>query len=144
GGVSDLVLGMPIARLPISDQRLAGLSGRLSLRVDEAVIEDGACLSASGSASTDVLAANRARFDWTGPELSGPVDCVDGRLRVRLSGQDAAQQVEATVLTGFDGMYRTDISVSTRDPMAGNVLTLFGFAQDRAGSYTLSEQGQWR
>ncbi|GLQ19697.1 hypothetical protein GCM10007854_06520 [Algimonas porphyrae] len=143
-GVTDLVLSMPIARLPISDARLSGLVGRVSLQIDEAVIEEGACVSAVGHASTDVLSANRATFDWYGPELAGPVDCIDGRLRVRLSGQEGGQNVSATILTGMDGTYRSDISVVTADPMAGNALALFGFGPDGQGGYSLSEQGRWR
>lgn len=143
-GVTDLVLSMPIARLPMSDTRLEGLAGRMSLQIDEAVIKDGACVSATGRASSDVLAANRGRFQWAGPELSGPVDCIDGRLRVQLSGEDAGQAVAATITTGLDGIYRSEISVTTIDAAAGNVLTLFGFNPADAGRYTLSEQGRWR
>lgn len=143
-GVETLILSMPVARLPMSDSRLSGLSGRISLRIAQAVIKDGACVSATGTASTDVLAANRARFDWTGPELSGPVDCDDGRLRVRLNGEAGTQTVLATIVTGLDGVYQSDITVSTSDPAAGNVLTLFGFNPAGNREYRLSEQGRWR
>jgi hypothetical protein len=143
-GVEDLVLSMPIARLPTNDSRLAGLAGRMSLRIAEATMKDGACLFASGTASTNVLAANRARFDWAGPDLSGPVDCIDGRLRVRLSGEAGTETVTAVVTTGFDGFYQSDVTVTTTDPAAGNVLTLFGFNPAGNGDYRLSEQGRWR
>lgn len=143
-GIENLVLSMPVAQLPMSDARLAGLSGRISLQVAEAIIKDGVCVSATGTASTDILAANRARFDWVGPELSGPVDCVDGRLQVRLSGDSGAETVTATVITGLDGLYQSDVTVTTTDPAAGNVLTLFGFNPSGKGDYRLSEQGRWR
>lgn len=143
-GVTDLVLSMPIAHLPMSDTRLEGLAGRMSLQIDEAVIKDGACVSAIGRASSDVLASNRGRFQWAGPELSGPVDCIDGRLRVQLNGEDAGQVVAATITTALDGIYRSEISVTTNDLAASNVLTLFGFNPADAGRYTLSEQGRWR
>ena len=144
GGVKDLRLSMPVSRLPMRDARLSGLSGRVSLQIDEARIDDGACVSATGSASTNVLAANEARFDWAGPALSGPVDCVDGRLRVRLSGQSDIETVDATILTGLDGVYQTDIAVETRDPAAENALILFGFSARPGGGFQLSEQGRWR
>lgn len=143
-GIENLILSMPIAQLPMSDARLSGLLGRISLRVTEAVIDDGVCVSADGTASTDVLAANRARFDWTGPELSGPVDCEDGRLRVQLSGQSGQETVSAVITTGLDGLYQSDVTVSTTDPVAGNILTLFGFNPTGNGDYRLSEQGRWR
>lgn len=143
-GIENLVLSMPIARLPMSDARLSGLSGRISLRIAEAVIKDGACVSAIGTASTNILAANRARFDWAGPELSGPVDCDDGRLRVRLSGDAGTETVSATITTGLDGLYKSDVIVSTADPAAGNVLTLFGFNPAGNGDFRLLEQGRWR
>jgi hypothetical protein len=143
-GVDNLILSMPVARLPMNDARLSGLSGRISLRVAEAVIKDGVCVSAMGTASTDILAANRARFDWAGPELSGPVDCTDGRLRVRLRGEAGTETVLATIITGLDGVYQSDVTVSTTDPEAGNILTLFGFNPSENGDYRLSEQGRWR
>lgn len=143
-GIENLILSMPVARLPMSDARLSGLSGRISLQIAEAVIKDGACVSAVGTASTDILAANRARFDWIGPELSGPVDCEDGRLRVRLSGEAGTETVLATIITGLDGLYQSDVTVSTADPAAGNILTLFGFNPASNGDYRLSEQGRWR
>jgi hypothetical protein len=143
-GIEDLILSMPVAQLPMSDARLSGLSGRISLQVEQAVIKDGTCVSATGTASTDILAANGARFDWAGPELSGPVDCADGRLRVRLTGESGTETVLATITTGFDGVYQSDVTVSTTDPAAGNVLTLFGFNPAGNGDYRLSEQGRWR
>lgn len=143
-GVENLILSMPVAQLPMSDARLSGLSGRISLQIAEAVIKDGTCVSATGTASTDILAANGARFDWTGPELSGPVDCDEGRLRVRLRGEAGIETVLATVITGLDGVYQSEVTVSTPDPAAGNVLTLFGFNPANNGEYRLSEQGRWR
>lgn len=143
-GVTDFRLSMPVSRLPMTDARLSGLSGRVSLQIDEARIDDGSCVSASGTASTNILAANQARFDWAGPDLSGPVDCVDGRLRVRLSGQTNVETVNATILTGLDGVYQTDIEVETRDPAAENALVLFGFSRAADGSFQLTEQGRWR
>lgn len=143
-GIENLILSMPVAQLPMNDARLSGLSGRVSLRIKEAVIKDGVCVSATGTASTDILAANRARFDWAGPELSGPVDCTDGRLRVQLRGEAGTETVLATVITGLEGVYQSDVTVSTADPAAGNVLTLFGFNPAGNGDYRLSEQGRWR
>jgi hypothetical protein len=48
------------------------------------------------------------------------------------------------VTTGFDGVYQSDVTVTTTDPAAGNVLTLFGFNPAGNGDYRLSEQGRWR
>ena len=142
-GARDLILSMPVSRVPMNDARLSGLSGRVSLRVGEARIKEGQCVSVTGTASTNVLASNRASFDWVGPDLSGPVDCVDGNLRVRLSGQTAQEVVSATIITGLDGIYQSDITVETRDVAAQNALVLFGFASD-GEVHRLSEQGRWR
>lgn len=142
--VSDLSLGMPVSRLPTNEGRLAGLAGRFSLRLDSARLEDGVCAEASGTASTDMLAANGGRFGWTGPELSGPVDCVDGRLRVRMSGESADGTVESLTTTGADGVYQSEITVRSSDPAAGNALVLFGFNRAGDGEYRLAEQGRWR
>lgn len=143
-GVKDLILSMPVSHLPMGDARLANLAGRVSLNIKEARLKDGACTFASGTASTNVLSSNRARFDWAGPDLFGPVDCVDGALRVRLSGQSEQETVSATIMTALDGVYQSDILVETADPAAQNALVLFGFAAGQEGTYRLSEQGRWR
>jgi hypothetical protein len=142
--VKDLILSMPVAQLPTTDARLAGLAGRLSLRIDEGQFADGACETATGQASTDVLAVNRRQFGWAGPTLSGPVDCIDGRLRVRLNGENGSDKITAEVQTGLDGIYQSNISVETRDVAAENALTLFGFQLESGGLYRLIEQGRWR
>ncbi len=142
--ISDLALAMPIDRLPTTDARLAGLAGQFSLRIDNAKFSSAGCDSAQGTASTDVLAVNAARFSWKGPMLSGPVDCIDGRLRVQLSGEGNGTTVASVTTTGMDGLYQTDTTVSTADPAAGNALVLFGFARSGASEFTLSEQGRWQ
>lgn len=142
--VDDLIVSMPVSQLPMSDTRLSGLSGQLSLRIDEAIIEKAACVSASGQASTNLLAVNEATFDWAGPVLSGPVDCTEGRLRVRLSGQSGVETVQAEIRTGLDGVYQAELTVVTSDPSAANALTLFGFNPTGNSSYRLLEQGRWR
>lgn len=140
----DLVAAMPISAIPTTDGRLKGLSGQLSLRLDEIVGAGDACTRASGRASTNVLESNRAQFDWTGPLLSGPVDCDDGKLRVRLNGVDDSQSIAVTILTGFSGQYEANVEVQTPDPMAANVMTLFGFSEQGQNRFNLSEQGRWR
>ena len=144
GAVSDAALSMPIAALPLQDARLAGLAGRVSLRIDAAEFDGDACLSASGTAASDVLRSNAPRLGWAGPELAGPIDCVDGRVRVRLSGEDAGTTVDALTTTGADGLYQSDITVRSADPAAGNALVLCGFTPAGANEYRLSEQGRWR
>ncbi len=144
GRVENLALSLPLALLPIQDQRLQGVAGRVSLRLDEARYSGQQCESAMGTAATNVLAVNAATLGWTGPDLSGPVDCVEGQVRVRLSGADNMASVEATVLIGGDGVYQSDITATVSDPNAEAVLGLFGFSAVGANEYRLSEQGRWR
>lgn len=143
-GATDLILSMPIAAIPTSDNRLSGLDGRISMRLDEIVIDEQTCVRATGQVSTDVLQLNQSAFGWAGPNLSGPVDCEDGRVRVELSGDDENQQIDMTLLTGLDGQYLSTVTVRTSDPSASNVLAIFGFVQDAPGKFTLNEQGRWR
>ena len=144
GLLRDARLLMPVADLPVQDARLAGLRGTLGLDMAEARWDGNGCLEAQGTARTDVLAANGAQFGWSGPPLSGPVDCVEGRLRVRLSGEGDGAAVQASVVTGVDGVYRSEVTVRSDDSAAGNALALFGFARAAPGEYRLSEQGRWR
>ena len=144
GQVKDLALSLPFAAMPIQDQRLQGVRGRVSLRIDQARFSDLQCEMADGTAATNVLAMNAQTLGWSGPDLSGPVDCVEGQVRVRLTGADSAAEVDATVLIGADGVYQTDILARVSQPGAGAVLGMFGFSSVSANEFRLSEQGRWR
>ena len=144
GRAHDVSLILPVAALPDPTARLSALRGTVGLRVTEARWNDAGCTRADGTASTDVLAANAAQLGWAGPTLQGPVDCVEGRVRVRLSGEGDGATVAAEVLSGLDGVYRSEITVRAADPAAGNALVLYGFSPAGSGEYRLSEQGRWR
>ena len=140
----DLIVSVPLAAVPMNDARLANLGGVINLSISEARYGEEGCESATGRAMTNVLVANARQLGWAGPELAGPVDCVDGRLRVSLSGRNADGEIEAVTTTGVDGTYQTEITARTPDPAAGNALVLYGFSRAGEGEYRLAEQGRWR
>ncbi len=100
------------------------------------------CEAATGTIRTDVLKRNKARFQWQGPELSGPINCENGEIVATLSGQDSRTEIEAVARINLSGSYRLETSVSSRDPEAAALLPLYGF-QRSGGRFTLTEQGQW-
>lgn len=132
-----------LAKLPTRDGRLKELAGQVIIRIAEMQIADGGCISASGQISTDFLALNQARWQWRGPELSGPINCEGGDMIVALSGAENRQIIRADLRLSPDGSYAANITVQTTQPEAGVVLPLYGFEQ-QGREYKLTEQGQWR
>ena len=139
----DVDVRMDVSTIPFTDGRLRGLRGDFAAQISEMTITDQACASAAGTAKTDVLQRNGATVQWTGPELSGPIQCEDGGLVANMSGQDAQQKIIAIIKIMPNGTYRAEVDVRTSRPEADVVLPLFGFS--RSGqSFVLTEQGKWR
>jgi len=144
GRISDIDLNLPIASLTRFDGRLSGLSGDIGLRLEELITTEGKCVSASGSAATNVLAVNAARWQWTGPELNGPISCEEGAVVITMDGMSGSDTVRARIAISPNGPYRTDVTIDTPDPNAAAVLPLFGFERLGGQAYRLSESGAWQ
>ena len=144
GRLSDIALSLPVASLARFDPRLSGLGGDVSLTVDELIFDGARCASASGQASTDVLAVNTTSWRWQGPPLSGPISCEEGDVLIAMDGQDASGSVEARIRISPAGPYRTEVTVQTSDPAAGAVLPLFGFDASGTNRWRLNESGAWQ
>lgn len=147
GKLSDLNFKGQVWTFSNVDPRLAGLRGDFEARIDSLEFDskniNAGCLSASGTVTTNVLAANRAQWSWTGPDLSGPISCEAGALTVALSGQEAGQDVNLTFSALPEGQYETRAQVKTDNPQAQNVLSLFGFTAS-GQTFTLNDAGRWR
>ena len=141
--LKDIRFTGSLAKLPTRDGRLKELAGTVNIHLEELRIEEGSCASASGKASTDFLTLNRSRWQWQGPELSGPISCEDGDLLASLSGNENRQTVRADLRLSPDGSYSADITLRTNQPEAGVVLPLYGF-EAVGRDYKLLERGQWR
>ena len=141
--LKDIRFAGVLSKLPTRDGRLKELAGTVDIRIDDLQIKDESCASASGTASTDFLALNRARWQWQGPELSGPIRCEGGDLLASLSGNESRQRIRADLRLSADGSYSADITVQTAQPEAGVVLPLYGF-EAVGRDYKLTERGQWR
>lgn len=140
---ADVDFRLDLASVPFTDGRLQGLRGNFIAEISEVNFTKQSCVSATGSARTDVLQRNGGTIDWTGPELSGPIRCEDGALIADLSGRDSQQSITALIRIIPDGTYRANIAVQTTRLEADVVLPLFGFS--RSGqNFVLTEQGNWR
>ncbi len=139
--IENLIYRAEFDALPITDGRLVGLSGMIDLTINEMKFAEN-CETASGHIRTDVLQRNSARFQWQGPELSGPINCEYGEIIATLSGRDNRTYIEAVARINLSGNYRLETSVSSRDPEAAALLPLYGF-QKNGDRFTLTEQGQW-
>ena len=142
--LSDVALTSPIAALARFDPRLAGLDGEAAITLERVEFAQGRCTAAIGTAATDVLASNAARWSWQGPKLSGPVTCEEGEVVLSLEGEDATQAATARLQIDPAGPYRTEVGLSTDEPGAGLVLPLFGFEPAGANRWRLSESGSWQ
>ncbi len=141
--LKDIRFTGTLAKLPTRDGRLKELAGQVNILLAEMQIAEGHCTSAQGQITTDFLMLNRARWQWQGPELTGPVRCENGELVVTLTGKDNNQDIRADLRLFKDGRYAANFTVQTSQPEAGVVLPLYGF--ELVGrDYKLTEQGQWR
>lgn len=139
----DIRFSGVLSKLPTRDGRLKELAGTVDIRVDDLQIKDSGCASATGKVSTNFLSVNRARWQWQGPEISGPISCEGGDLLASLSGNESRQRIRADLRLSADGSYSADITVQTDQPEAGVVLPLYGF-EAVGRDYKLTERGQWR
>ena len=140
--LSNLRFSGQLAQLPTRDGRLKDLAGQVNFTITEMEFGE-TCQSSSGRAMTDFLGRNRARWQWAGPVLSGPISCEGGDLIVNLAGSEADQTIRADLHLSPDGSYSADISVRTRQPEAEVVLPLYGFEAVNS-EFRLTERGQWR
>lgn len=141
--LKDVVFTGKLAMLPTRDGRLKELAGQVDIIVSDLQIKDQQCASALGQLSTDFLAMNQTRWQWSGPELAGPISCEAGDLIVNLSGMENRQTIRADLRLSKNGSYAANITVQTDQPEAGVVLPLYGF-EKKDRDYQLTEQGQWR
>lgn len=146
-GLKDVKASGDLAWILPEDQRFGGVQGLFNMSLDTLFFDFGnfeaGCTEAQGQFSTNVLQSNAAIWQWSGPELSGPIQCENGELTTRLKGQDRTQNIEVKVVMKPDGIYVADITVQTQEPGASAILGLFGFAFS-GSDYTLQETGKWR
>ena len=131
--------------LPV-DRRFAGVKGKFDLDLRTVDLDfkalDKGCLAAQGEFSTDVLLRNFALWQWSGPELRGPITCVDGALVTQLSGRETGQTIDINITMQADGIYQANISVYSDRAGAAAVLGLYGFSKS-GSQFTLVETGKW-
>jgi len=140
-GLRALKAEGPMKALALRDPRLSFVNGSFKVDVPNAKILK-RCEHAEGTVWTDFLAKNGARLRWTGPELSGPVTCEDGKIVLNMTGKDRAADIKANIIIDLEGTYITDINAQVTDPNAGLALQFFGFSQSGSG-YQLTEKGRW-
>ena len=105
------------------------LAGEFTLDVREARLTEEDCKAAQGTVWTDILTKMERRYRWTGPELSGPVTCENGRFILMLGGQNSAgENVSAKLEIGMDGFGSFTADVTTPIRETSQALTLLGFA----------------
>lgn len=84
--LSGLKLSGKAGAVPGMPQVVAASGGDFALELRDVKFAGNVCESASGEVWTDALAKINHK-GWVGPELRGPVTCVDGALRVDARGR---------------------------------------------------------
>lgn len=142
--VKDLKAEFNIIQLPISDPRLAGLSGQAFVELQKLNMKKG-CKHAQGDARTNILTTNKKSWQWSGPVLSGPITCDDKALLAALRGSDTDFDVALDLRIYPDGFYDIDMLITPKTTATDAfdiVLGLLGFEQSPDGSARLKEKGQ--
>jgi hypothetical protein len=122
-GAVSTVRGMPEA--------VASRGGKFRLELSELKFAGDKCQSAKGQVWTDAL-AKVSHKGWTGPELTGPVSCEDGKLVVNATGKAP---------TGEDVVARMDIGGHLDMAMTATVTNARGGALESLKSLGFTEQG---
>ena len=123
------------------DGRMSNLMGQFNVNVDTLRF-DKDCSGVSGRITTDILARNAALWRWTGPALSGPIECIGGVLTSTLSGNVPGQSVEAVLKIMPSGTFQIRAVINTNTPEAALVLPLYGF-EGQGERFTMNESGRW-
>jgi hypothetical protein len=84
--LSGLRLSGKAGSVPRMPSVIAASGGDFALELRDVKFAGNMCETASGEVWTDALARINHK-GWTGPELRGPVTCVDGRLQVDARGR---------------------------------------------------------
>lgn len=143
-GAKDIKTEFQLGQLPVTDPRLAGVSGDVFITLESLKYGKG-CEAASGQARTNILTANKTRWQgWSGPILSGPISCEDGTLKARLSGRDKDIDVTVDLHLFAEGRYDMDMQLQPQidlPPELTFVLSAVGFESQSNGTMRLREQG---
>ncbi|MAK62215.1 MAG: hypothetical protein CMK09_14695 [Ponticaulis sp.] len=134
--IEDLRLSGSTVELTNIRKEIRDLAGEYTLSIRNATLWDGRCRSASGTVWTDLLTKMDRTVDWTGPELTGPVSCRDGRFVLTLTGETPGQEtVDATLEIGLDATGAFEAEVTNAQQETGRALTLIGFLNSDDGTF---------
>lgn len=79
------------------------VDGDFKFQLDKVVLSKAGCVSAKGTAWTNLLAKGAQQLKWAGPELSGPITCENGQFRAVAQGRTpAGDAAEARIAMSTD------------------------------------------
>lgn len=103
-----------------------------------AVTSDGACTTASGALTSDILQANGERLGWSGPEMVGTLSCQNGVVGLSLESAEGPDVISAEL--SFDGrvaIYDLSARVESTNPNVVQAVQQLGFQAEGTGfTYT--------
>jgi hypothetical protein len=129
--LSDLKLSGKAGSVPRMPQVIAASGGDFALDLREVKFESNICETASGEVWTDALARINHK-GWVGPELRGPVTCVDGTLRVDARGR---------AVSGEDVYAKMSISNRLDMELTATVMNVSGSALEALTDLGFKQEG---
>ena len=139
---------LPRARVNVQElDRLQEVLRRApsEVRLENIVIEmqgDGACRTARGRISSDILKANGPRFGWDGTDMDGSLTCSSGVLEIALSSVEQTDPITASVrFDAREGLYDLNARVETDNGTLVQGVQQLGFRADNGSwIYTRSNR----
>lgn len=136
-GLENVSAAIPLSGmgtpLPLRGQlRLVGVSFRFA---------NGKCVGAAGRITTDALSASAASLGWQGPDLEGPVTCVDNAALATLAGERDGVRVLVRLWINNGAFLKLDSEIAGVDALGEAALSASGFVQGPNG-WTRTDQGR--
>ncbi len=121
----------------------APIEGAASIRVDKLSYSASGCAAAAGEIWTDVLRGPARVFDGEAFDLSGPLGCEDGDLKVALTGSGGEGSASLEIALRPDLTYELVADASPRRSEVDDALRMLGFEQG-PGGLTYGASGVFR
>ena len=109
------------------------IRGMASLKVSTLAYAKEGCEKASGDVWTDLLRGAVSNFSNEAFDLSGPVSCEDGNIKVALTGANAEGEASVLLVVNPQLRYSVTADVSAKRREVDQALRLMGFEEGPSG-----------
>ena len=109
-------------------QEIRQLGGDFTVQLAHLKVRSGKCLEARGTVWTNILTGFESRYQWKGPEMSGPVSCEHGQVLIKLTGTgDQGERITADLEINLNATGRFHAEIENADNKVAQAATVIGF-----------------